>query len=306
MPLAWDPGQVHGPLARDAEDAALMLDAIVGFSRISPISVAPPWQSALAEIDRRGIPKACASLTSPISQASESTRKSTRSAAMPAMRLRRRRRARSKISISTRRRPRAVSDLARLLDGRPAIPAARADSITSAPTLKGNVEAGLKLTSTDFAAAEQQRQEIFHRFRELFDRFDLLLTPAAPVKPFPVEKNFPDRDQRHSSSRTISTGSRRHSLVTLVSLPAATAPAGLSHDGLPVGIQIVAPRFEEPMILRVAATVRARAASAGRRSRRKQASAAVMRHALWIKDPLAILATAPSAASWCKTAASSN
>src|SRR5581483_7420849 len=28
MPLAWDPGQVHGPLARSATDAALMLDAI--------------------------------------------------------------------------------------------------------------------------------------------------------------------------------------------------------------------------------------------------------------------------------------
>src|SRR5258708_10795572 len=48
MPLAWDPGQVHGPLARTAEDAALMLDAITGFSRISPISVAPPWTSARA------------------------------------------------------------------------------------------------------------------------------------------------------------------------------------------------------------------------------------------------------------------
>src|SRR5271170_7242288 len=41
MALAWDPGQLHGPLARDAEDAALMLDSLVGFSRISPISVAP-------------------------------------------------------------------------------------------------------------------------------------------------------------------------------------------------------------------------------------------------------------------------
>src|ERR1700716_2372827 len=52
MPLSWDPGQVHGPLARTAEDAALMLDAIVGFSRRSPISVAPPWKSALAEVER--------------------------------------------------------------------------------------------------------------------------------------------------------------------------------------------------------------------------------------------------------------
>jgi amidase len=41
-PLLWDPGQVHGPLTRTAEDAALMLDAMVGLSALSPISVAPP------------------------------------------------------------------------------------------------------------------------------------------------------------------------------------------------------------------------------------------------------------------------
>ena len=41
-------------------------------------------------------------------------------------------------------------------------------------------------------------------------------------------------------------------IVTLVSLPAASAPAGLSKDGLPIGMQIAAPRFEEPLILRVA------------------------------------------------------
>ena len=52
MPLAWDPGQVHGPLARTVEDAAMFLDAITGFSRLSPISVAPPWKSALAEVER--------------------------------------------------------------------------------------------------------------------------------------------------------------------------------------------------------------------------------------------------------------
>src|SRR3954464_3520155 len=46
VPRPWVPGQVHGRLGRTAEDAALMLDALVGFSRKSPISVAPPWQSA--------------------------------------------------------------------------------------------------------------------------------------------------------------------------------------------------------------------------------------------------------------------
>jgi amidase len=41
-------------------------------------------------------------------------------------------------------------------------------------------------------------------------------------------------------------------LITLVGLPAASAPAGLTRDGLPVGMQIVAPRFEEPLVLGVA------------------------------------------------------
>ncbi len=41
-------------------------------------------------------------------------------------------------------------------------------------------------------------------------------------------------------------------LITLVSLPAGSAPAGMTSDGLPVGMQIVAPRFEEPLILSVA------------------------------------------------------
>ena len=41
-------------------------------------------------------------------------------------------------------------------------------------------------------------------------------------------------------------------LVTLVSLPAGSVPAGKTKDGLPVGLQIVAPRFEEPRILSVA------------------------------------------------------
>jgi amidase len=44
-------------------------------------------------------------------------------------------------------------------------------------------------------------------------------------------------------------------LITLVSLPAASAPADLSMDGLPVGLQIVAPHFEEPPILSVARLV---------------------------------------------------
>jgi amidase len=37
-------GSVNGPLARNAEDAAVMLDAMMGFSELSPISVVPPLE----------------------------------------------------------------------------------------------------------------------------------------------------------------------------------------------------------------------------------------------------------------------
>ena len=63
----------------------------------------------------------------------------------------------------------------------------------------------------DLAAAEATRLAVFHRFRELFERFDVLLTPAAPVKPYPDRDELPDRDRRPHASRTTSTGSRRRS-----------------------------------------------------------------------------------------------
>jgi amidase len=110
------------------------------------------------------------------------------------------------------------------------------------------------VTALDLAAAEEKRQELFHRFRELFERYDVLLTPAAPVKPFPVELNFPTEINGRKLDNYVDWIACTF-LITLVSLPAASVPAGLTGDGLPVGLQVVAPRFEEPRILSVAKLV---------------------------------------------------
>jgi amidase len=260
-PLAWDPGEVHGPLARDAEDAALMLDAMVGFSRISPISVAPPWQSALAELQRReDIKRLRIAYVSDIAGIGVE----------------------AEIDATCRGAAAALSKLGAHVDhiefdasagrapyqtwrgfwmvGRQYERLAQIDAF--GPNLKGNVEAGLKLTASDFAAAEETRMAVFDRFHKLFERFDVLLTPAAPVKPYPVEMNFPDTINGKSFENYIDWIAPAY-LITLVSLPAATAPAGLSQDGLPIGMQIVAPRFEEPLILRVARLIH-RASNVGR------------------------------------------
>lgn len=43
--------------------------------------------------------------------------------------------------------------------------------------------------------------------------------------------------------------------MNLVGLPALSIPCGLSGDGLPVGLQIIGPAFEEALILRVGAAM---------------------------------------------------
>src|SRR5580693_8504075 len=260
-PLAWDPGEVHGPLARDAEDAALMLDAMVGFSRISPISVAPSWQSALAELQRReDIKRLRIAYVSDIAGIGvEAEIDATCRGAAAAL---------SKLGTHVNHvefdasAGRAPYQTWRgfWMVGRQYQRLAQIDAF--GPNLKGNVEAGLKLTATDWAAAEQTRMAMFEAFHRLFERYDVLLTPAAPVKPYPVEMNFPDTINGKSFENYIDWIAPAY-LITLVSLPAATAPAGLSQDGLPIGIQIVAPRFEEPLILRVARLIH-RASNVGR------------------------------------------
>jgi amidase len=253
MPLAWDGGQVHGPLARTAEDAALMLDAMVGFSRLSPISVAPPWRSAreivAATVDARDLRIAYAGDIAGIGVDAEID-------AICRTAARRLQDAGAKVEeiafdVSDGRDPYQAWRAAWMV-GQQFANLARLEEFGE--NLKGNVKRGLRVTALDLAAAEATKVEVFHRFRTLFERFDLLLTPAAPVKPYPVELNFPAEINGRAFDNYVDWIAPAF-LVTLVSLPAGSVPAGKTGDGLPVGLQIVAPRFEEPRILSVAKLV---------------------------------------------------
>jgi amidase len=247
MPLAWDPGQVHGPLARTAEDAALMLDALVGYSRKSPISVAPPWASARAIVakakDLKGLRIAYVSDISGIGVDPEIDA-ICRACALSLVD--------AGATVEETR-----FDIA---DGKEPYQAWRGLWMVGQQyenlgqleefgvNLKGNVKAGLKVTALDFAASEQKRAELFARFAKFFESFDLLITPQSPVKQFPVEMNFPTEINGKILDNYTDwiAGSF---LITLMSLPGGAVPAGMTSDGLPVGIQIVGPRFEEPLIL---------------------------------------------------------
>ena len=122
------------------------------------------------------------------------------------------------------------------------------------PNLAGNIRLGLEVKIGDIARAEHKRAEIWHRWRALFERFDLVLTPTCPVLPFPVEQNYPFEIAGRKLETYIDWVAQTF-LVSLAALPAASVPAGLSASGLPVGLQIVGPRFSEPQLLACAKLV---------------------------------------------------
>ena len=250
MPLAWDPGQVHGPLARSAKDAALMLDALVGFSKLSPISVAPPWQSALAIVEAGGDAKSLrVAYVSDIAGIGVDTEIDgiCRKAALA---LKNAGATVDEISFDASEGKVPYQAWRGLwMVGQQLANIYQLESFGA--NLKGNVKAGLKVTPMDFAVAEKARAALFQKFRELFERYDLVLTPASPVKQFPVEQNFPT-EINGKKLENYTDWIASSFLITLMSLPAGSAPAGLTSEGLPVGMQIIGPRFEEPLILRVA------------------------------------------------------
>jgi len=253
--MPWHDQSVAGPMARSAEDCALLLDAMTGLSAKSPLSCAAPWKSARERLAKarnlRGLRLAYAPDIAGIG-VDEEIERICRTAA-----------------LDLRAAGAAVEEIEiNMSDGRDAFLALRGEAMVGnhlerlerigelGDNLAGNIRAGLALTISEIARAEHKRAEIWHRWRALFERYDFVLTPTAPVPPFPVEKNYPE----------VIQGRKLHNymdwigptfLVSLAALPAASVPAGLTSAKLPVGLQIVGPRFSEPAILTVAKFVEA-------------------------------------------------
>jgi amidase len=253
VPLPWDAGRVHGPMARRAEDAALMLDAVVGLSDLSPLSVAPPWHdiagTVAAASDAKGLRVAyCPDIAGVgIDAEIEGVCRAA---------------ARALVAADAE-----VEEIAfDLSDGRDAYVTLRGEWMVEQyyqrlgdieaydKNMVANVKAGLALTVRDLGRAESKKTEHWHRWRRLFERFDLLLTPTVPVPPFSVEENAPAAIAGRAMKTYIDWIAPTF-LVTLSSLPACSVPCGRTRDGLPIGLQIVGRRFAEPQILSLAKLV---------------------------------------------------
>ncbi|GAA5192588.1 amidase [Rugosimonospora acidiphila] len=121
------------------------------------------------------------------------------------------------------------------------------------PSLIWNVEEGRWLSGRDIAAAIETQTRLYHRAREFFERYDLLVAPAASTVPFPVELEYPpfiDDVPQTTYLDWIRVGYD----ITMTGCPALALPAGFTPSGLPVGLQLVGPHHGERGLLAVGKT----------------------------------------------------
>jgi aspartyl-tRNA(Asn)/glutamyl-tRNA(Gln) amidotransferase subunit A len=123
------------------------------------------------------------------------------------------------------------------------------------PGLERIAEAGRQVTAFDIARAQKIRGEMQMTGARFFERFDLLLTPTMTLPPFPVGIDFPPE----VGGQPV-TGMQWTAFTfpfNLTGDPAASVPAGWTGDDLPIGLQIIAPRWHDERVLRASAAFEA-------------------------------------------------
>jgi aspartyl-tRNA(Asn)/glutamyl-tRNA(Gln) amidotransferase subunit A len=118
------------------------------------------------------------------------------------------------------------------------------------PLVVGGWRRNRTVTLPQFAKVEQARRNVELQVAELFEHVDVLLTPTNPCAPFAAEGPMPTEiaGQRcHGGTAALLT-----MFANVANLPAITVPAGLTADGLPVGLMITTARHREDQCLRLA------------------------------------------------------
>ncbi|MGP4001001.1 amidase [Streptomyces sp. 8N706] len=116
------------------------------------------------------------------------------------------------------------------------------------PGLREVCEQGAAYSALDYLAAVDVRMALGVAMGRFHERYDLLVTPTLPITAFEAGAEVP-KDSHH----TRWTGWTPFTYpFNLTQQPAASVPCGLDRDGLPIGVQLVAARHGDALVLRAA------------------------------------------------------
>jgi len=237
---------VQGPMARNVEDLALLLDAMSGEHPADPLSLPALPTSFLSATRSGATPKRIAyspdlGITPVDPEVAAITRKAAeRFAELGAI---------VEDAHPDLREAHECFHVLRAFD----FAVSKAELLRKhrdllKPEVIWNIEEGLKLNVEQVARAEAQRVALAARAEEFFKTYDLLLAPATIVPPFPVQNRYVAECAGKRFDNYVEWLGIVYA-ITLACCPALSLPCGFTARGLPVGLQMVGPSRGEAKLL---------------------------------------------------------
>lgn len=115
--------------------------------------------------------------------------------------------------------------------------------------LRDVVGNGRKISFFEYMTAQDERRAFARKMQAFFNDYDILLTPTVAVTAFDAERYVPEDYENLGELRAWTPFGYPFNMSQQ---PAITLPCGFSRSGLPIGLQIVGPRFSEQLILQAA------------------------------------------------------
>jgi amidase len=242
----WDPLATEGPMGRCAADVALLLTAIAGPHPQVPLRGArgpfTPLDRSLAGLRIAWSPDAGGLPVEPaVRRALSGVPHRLRGhgcvveEAFPDLRHAGR-------TFQTLRAVGFERNLGQLYDLRP-------DDLKD--TIRWNVELARRLTAADVGVALRERAALQERVRRFFETYDVIALPTVQVVPFPVELDWVHEIDGIPLDNYLQW-MQSCTDITVTGCPAMSVPAGFTPEGLPVGLQLVAPVGAELLLLQIA------------------------------------------------------
>jgi aspartyl-tRNA(Asn)/glutamyl-tRNA(Gln) amidotransferase subunit A len=120
------------------------------------------------------------------------------------------------------------------------------------PDVLALLDQGRLLPATDYINAQRVRRVLLQEFQSVWKQVDCLLTPTTPTSAPKIGQSTinldGEEDVRIASTRLVRG-------VNVLGLPALSLPCGFDEAGMPMGLQIIGPSFQEALILRVGAAL---------------------------------------------------
>ena len=115
------------------------------------------------------------------------------------------------------------------------------------------IEDGKEYSAGDFIKAMGARDRMINQFADVFDDYDLLLSPTMATTAFPVQE-YPHEvgGKTNANKRGWGFLPFTHPINT-IGHPAASVPCGFSSDGMPIGLHIVGRKGDEATVIAASA-----------------------------------------------------